>query len=189
MTDRDLERYVSLVCGMMRLRGKQRDELTVELRDHLQLRTEELEQKGVDHDEAVRRALEEFGDAQALAANLAAVSYYRKKRWMMRIAIGSLTGLAGLLLLATFLPTNDSSTFSLPPSTATAQEVAQQTDDPRPNTDVPFAGAVIANEEARFVKLLEKKRGLRLFRSAVGRSRCATHTEIRCSIVLGCEFA
>ena len=142
---------------MMRISGKQRDELAVELRDHLQLRTEELEQNGVDHDEAIRRALEEFGDAQALAANLTAVSYYRKKRWMMRLGIGTLTGLVGLMLLATFLPPHDSSTFSLPPSTATAQEGAGPTESPARNADTTFAGAVIATEVARLAKRLGKK--------------------------------
>ena len=75
----------------------------------------------------------------------------------MRFAIGSMTGLAGLILLSTFLPTDDSSTFGLPPSTATAQEVSEQTEASPPGADAPLASAVIATEEARLTTLLEKK--------------------------------
>ena len=158
LTDQDIERYVSLVCGLMRLRGKQRAELSLELRDHLTLAMEQLEQKGVDHDDAVRRALEEFGDAQALAASLAAVAYYRKKRWMMRVTIGSLTGLAGLLLALTFLPTNDSSTALSPISQATAQN---ETSPPKPET--PPVEAIASAEEERLLGLLKKKGRLDFF--------------------------
>jgi len=53
--------------------------------------------RGVSHDDAVRQALAEFGDAAGLAGQFGAISMNRKRRWLMRLTTFSV---AATLFLA-----------------------------------------------------------------------------------------
>src|SRR5918995_1884384 len=86
MSDREFENYLALLGSLLRLDHKQRGAIADELRAHLEDRLEELLARGVSHDDAVRQALAEFGDAAGLAGQFVAISRNRKRRWLMRLA-------------------------------------------------------------------------------------------------------
>jgi hypothetical protein len=98
MKDREFENYLALLSGMLRLRRTQREGIAGELRDHLVEHVAHLEASGSSHEEAVRRALEEFGDAAALAANFSALVGMRRRRLVMRCTIGTTVVMTGLVV-------------------------------------------------------------------------------------------
>jgi hypothetical protein len=105
VTDRDFENYLALLSGMLRLRRSQRASIAGELRDHLIEHVAHLESTGISHEEAVRKALEEFGDAAALAANFSALVGMRRRRLIMRCTIGTTVVMTGLVVaLLAFRP-------------------------------------------------------------------------------------
>ena len=97
MSDREFENYLALLTRLLRLGGKQREQIAGELRAHLEDRLSELMASGMPRDEAVRLALEEFGDAAGLAASFVSVSRNRRRRWLMRLTTFSV---AATVLLA-----------------------------------------------------------------------------------------
>jgi hypothetical protein len=86
MSDREFENYLTLLSGLLRLDRGQRAAIAEELRSHLEDRLEELIERGVARDEAIKQALAEFGDAAGLAGQFTKISVHRKRRWLMRIA-------------------------------------------------------------------------------------------------------
>src|SRR5882757_1476808 len=101
MPEQDFELYLSLLSRFLRLKYAQRDEIADELRDHLEARLEELAARGLSRDEAIRAALDEFGDAAELANHFTQVAHIRKRRLIMRVTFGTITALAASLLVAT----------------------------------------------------------------------------------------
>jgi len=97
MSDREFDNYLTLLASLLRLDGRQRKQIAEELRAHLEDRLADLVAQGSPHEEAVQRALAEFGDAAGLAASFAKVSRGRKRRWLMRVTTFSI---AATLLIA-----------------------------------------------------------------------------------------
>ena len=85
MSDREFDNYLALLAKLLRLDGQQREAIAGELRAHLEDRLDELLARGVPRDEAVKLALEEFGDAAGLAAEFGSISRNRRRRWLMRV--------------------------------------------------------------------------------------------------------
>ena len=110
MSDQEFENYLILLSRFLRLTPSQRESISSELRDHLTQRLDQLLQKGVPREEAVRQALEEFGDAASLADQFTSIARNRKRRWMMRLTMTSIFGLAAsILLLIAFWPNQNGS--------------------------------------------------------------------------------
>ena len=89
MTDREFDNYLTLLSSMLRLSAKQRRSISAELRDHLEQRVEELADQGVPRERAVSMALEEFGDATALAerfSTAAPAPRLRRLSWIAAVA-------------------------------------------------------------------------------------------------------
>jgi hypothetical protein len=101
MPERDFELYLSLLSRFLRLGPAQRDEIADELRDHLEARLEELAARGLSREEAIRAALDEFGDAAELANHFTQAAHIRKRRLLMRLTFGSVAALAVSLLVVT----------------------------------------------------------------------------------------
>lgn len=97
MSDREFENYLALLTRLLRLNREQSDAVASELRCHMEDRLEELTNRGIPHDEAVRQALTEFGDAAGLAHQFSSVSLQRKQRWVMRLTTFSV---AAIILFA-----------------------------------------------------------------------------------------
>lgn len=85
MSDHDFDTYLTLLAKLLRLSDKQREAVDGELRAHLEDRLEELLDRGVPREEAVKLALAEFGDAAGLAAEFGSISRNRRKKWLMRL--------------------------------------------------------------------------------------------------------
>ena len=102
MSNHEFENYLALVSRLMRLSRAQTALIRDELRDHLETRVSELTESGVDQNDAMRKALEEFGDATVLANHFQSVFQLNQRRWMMRFATFSIAGtfLAAVLVMA-----------------------------------------------------------------------------------------
>jgi len=107
MSEQEFELYLKLLSRCLNLTPAQREQIADELRDHLAERLEELAQAGVPREKAVVQALDEFGDAAVLAGNFATVARLKRRRFLMRLSLGSVGVLtAGLLIAFAFWPDN-----------------------------------------------------------------------------------
>jgi hypothetical protein len=108
MSNQEFENYLALLGGLLRLDGKQRQQIAAELRDHFEERLDDLLARGLSREEAISEALREFGDAAGLAAAFSSLARNRKRRWIVRIS--SLSAAATLvvvfIMLAAFWPEN-----------------------------------------------------------------------------------
>ena len=102
MPEHDFELYLSLLSRFLRLKPAQRDEIADELRDHLEERLQELSARGLSHDEAIKAALDEFGDAAELAHHFTHVAHIRRRRKIMRYTVAALA--VSLLVATAFWP-------------------------------------------------------------------------------------
>ena len=100
MPDHEFENYLTLISRFLRLSPAQREAIGEELRDHFESRLTELINAGKSHDEAVRLALAEFGDAAGLAAEFSHISQARRRRLVMRCTVASVAALAAAVFVA-----------------------------------------------------------------------------------------
>jgi hypothetical protein len=100
MPDHEFENYLTLISRFLRLSPAQRAAIGEELRDHFESRLTELINAGKSHDEAVRLALAEFGDAAGLAAEFSHISQARRRRLVMRCTVASVAALAAAVFVA-----------------------------------------------------------------------------------------
>ena len=127
MSNEELEVYVALVAKFMQLSPEQRDLISGELQDHLQMRVEDLIHEGVSKSDAISQAVEEFGDAAVMAKNFQTVHNLKKRRWMMRFMTFSIAG-SFLVAVLTMAMWPQNARFGSP-----SKSVAQEND----NTDSP----------------------------------------------------
>ncbi|MEM8782346.1 MAG: permease prefix domain 1-containing protein [Planctomycetota bacterium] len=111
MSQQEFEHYLSLLARMLRLTPSQRDAIADELRTHLEERLDELQQEGHDRDEAIRLALDEFGDANALAADFALTArrttQRKTRRRLMQTTAGTLIAAAAVTFTVMTLTPNN----------------------------------------------------------------------------------
>ncbi|MEM8782347.1 MAG: permease prefix domain 1-containing protein [Planctomycetota bacterium] len=98
MSQQEFEHYLSLLARMLRLTPQQRDAIADELRAHLEERLEDLQAEGHDREKAIALALDEFGDANALAADFTDTLHRahrrRNRRRLMQTTAGTLIAAA-----------------------------------------------------------------------------------------------
>ncbi len=140
MSDSAFDPFLAEVARALGRRPEQSAAVTDELRDHLEERLAELLQRGVPRESAVQTAIDELGDAAALAAEFNTVTRDLRRRWIMRYATATVAA-AVLVLLVTAAFWPNTPTAPLAPQ-ATAQEAAQpkepapkETTAPRPKDD------------------------------------------------------
>jgi hypothetical protein len=120
MSEKEFELYLSLLSRFLRLSPSQRAEVADELRDHLEERLEELTAQGLTREDAIRVALDEFGEAAELSTHFTQLARKRRRRLIMRLTAGSVFTVSAILLLALFLQPE------MPPQNVGARLVAQQ---------------------------------------------------------------
>lgn len=103
MSEPEFEMYLSLMSKLLRLNGAQKADIAEELRGHLEERLVQLTAQGKSREEAIRLALDEFGDAGALACQFARPHSLRRRRQIMRYSIGSFVALAGIFTLVSLM--------------------------------------------------------------------------------------
>ena len=86
----EFQEYLGLLGRLLRLRTTRRTAIEDELRTHMEERFAALTGQGLEPEQAIRMALAEFGDAATLAAEFSAISRLQKRRWMMRLTVGSI---------------------------------------------------------------------------------------------------
>jgi len=101
MSENEFDLYLSLLGRFLRLKPQQRDQIADELRDQLDARLEDLRATGLSREEAIRRALDEFGDAASLAEHFSQLSLVRRRRFVMRCTLGTIGATAAAIFLAT----------------------------------------------------------------------------------------
>jgi hypothetical protein len=107
MSEQEFDLYLKLLAKCLRLTSGQQAQIADELRDHLEERLEELARAGVPRERAITQALDEFGDAAVLAAHFTTIARLKRRRFLMRLSLGSVGALtAGLLVAYAFWPDN-----------------------------------------------------------------------------------
>lgn len=107
MSEHEFEIYLELLARTLKLSDAQRRSISAELRDHMEQRLDELTAKGIDRDRAIRAALNEFGQANALAHDLSRSSTQHKRSSIMKTSLGTLVAGCLIALLFTYaLPDN-----------------------------------------------------------------------------------
>ena len=103
MSEAEFDSYLSLLSKCLRLSGQQRGELADELQDHLETRLGELLARGKSREEAVRAALDEFGDAALLADRFSRLASRHKRRFVVRTVTASAAVVAAVVLITVSL--------------------------------------------------------------------------------------
>lgn len=120
MPEAEFEMYLSMLSRLVRLNPEQRSAIADELRDHLEARLIELISAGHSREEAVRMALDDFGDAASLAGDFRKATILKQRRKVMRYSLASVAGLVvTLFLVSAFWPV----TRDLAPAPLGAQNV------------------------------------------------------------------
>jgi len=127
MPEHEFEIYLSVLSRLLKLTPEQTASIEDELRDHLEERFEELVRSGVERDEAIKQALDEFGDASGLAVNLTRVSQKPIRRWVIG---SSIVSAAALLISATAFLMFEPDAASLPGATPAVAQT--QPESPQP---------------------------------------------------------
>lgn len=149
MPEHDFELYLSLLSRFLRLKAVQRDEIADELRDHLEARLEELAARGLSRDEAIKAALDEFGDAAELANHFTHVAHVRKRRIIMRYTFGTAAALAAAILITTaFWPESKQA----PVRVMAVVEAQDPGKGAAPATKLPFPGGIGDNSDKAVVE-------------------------------------
>lgn len=125
MPEAEFETYLAAMAKLLRLSPTQRDAIAGELRDHLESRLADLMAMGVERDEAVRRALDEFGDAAVLSDELVRPRRDLKRRRLMQgsLATAALAAMA-VLITTSLLPSSNPA--SVPPANADKAEALEE---------------------------------------------------------------
>jgi hypothetical protein len=120
MSPEEFQNYLGLLSRLLRLKVDERESIADELRSHLEERLAVLTAQGIEQTRAISMALAEFGDAAALAAEFTAVSRIYKRRWIMRISVGSIA--ASIIMAAVLISYWPSGTAQSPLNAAHAQQ-------------------------------------------------------------------
>jgi hypothetical protein len=102
MHDTEFDIYLDLLTRFLRLNPRQRTEIRRELRAHLSDALAEAAERGETADDALRRVLDDFGDAAELAARFR--TSHKKQRWMMHATLSAACAAFALVTFSFFSP-------------------------------------------------------------------------------------
>jgi hypothetical protein len=153
MSPEEFQNYLGLLSRLLRLRATERESIEEELRSHLEERLAALTAEGIEPARAISMALAEFGDAAALAAEFTAVSRYYKRRWIMRLTVGSIA--ASIIMAAVLVSYWPVGPMQLTQSMAQAQQGEKVKETPAPA--VPEKLDANAQTRAKLEKLVDSE--------------------------------
>ena len=145
MPEQEFEIYLSLLSRLLRLSPVQKAAISDELRDHLEERLAELLNSGASREEAIKLAMEEFGDVTGLALDLARVSRTPLRKVVVRsTAVASVAAAVVVCWLTLFVPEHRIA----PPAIAQAQQAISEllAEVQKPPVQVPQAVIVVDDE-------------------------------------------
>ena len=150
MSPDEFQNYIGLLSRLLRLRATEREAIEEELRSHLEERLAALTAQGIEPARAISMALAEFGDAAALAAEFTAVSHFYKRRWIMRLTVGSIA--ASVIMAAMLIAYWPGGPVQLAQSLAQAQQTDKTKQLPAHDTEKLD---VNAQTQAKLEKLMD----------------------------------
>lgn len=146
MPEQEFEIYLSLLSRLLRLNPAQKAAISDELRDHLEERLNVLIQSGVSREQAIKLAMEEFGDVTGLALDLTKASRtpFRKVAVRSTVAV-SVIAILIVGWLSLFAPEHRIAA----PRTLVAQQPQPANDaaETPPASDAPSQLAALQDEE------------------------------------------
>ena len=89
MSKRDFDARLQVLCRLMKLDSEQAAAVSRDLRQQLDQRVEEIVRTGKPRSDAIDQAIEEFGDAAGMAADLTRVSQQLIRRWVVSATLVS----------------------------------------------------------------------------------------------------
>jgi hypothetical protein len=130
MPEKEFEIYLSLLGRLLRLSPAQKAAISDEFRDHMEERLSDLLQSGLSRDEAIQKAMEEFGDVTGLALDLTRVSKTPIRKIVVRSTVAASVSAAIIMVC-----------FNLfaPPHRVVAPLVAQAQQEQPAKATVPAA--------------------------------------------------
>jgi len=154
MSPEEFQNYIGLLSRLLRLRATERGAIEEELRSHLEERLAALTAEGIEPARAVSMALAEFGDAAALAAEFTAVSRLYKRRWIMRLSVGSIA--ASIIMAGVLVSYWPGGPVQLTQNMAQAQQAEKAQETPAPSvTTEPEKLDANAQTQAKLEKLID----------------------------------
>ncbi|MDB5348206.1 MAG: hypothetical protein JWP89_6583 [Schlesneria sp.] len=158
MPEQEFEIYLTLLSRLLRLSPSQKAAISDELRDHLEQRLGDLLQTGVSREEAIRIAMEEFGDVTGLALDLTRVSRTPMKKIVVRSTIAASVAAAGIVFwISLFAPEHR---LAAPPTVQAQQDkpAVQPVDKtPRPAPPVDRKISALLDDQELFPAFLTKQ--------------------------------
>ena len=94
MSKRDFDALLQVLCRLLKLDSEQAAAVSRDLRQQLDQRIEEIVHTGKPRSDAIDQAIEEFGDAAGMAADLTRVSQRLIRRWVVGATLVSAVALA-----------------------------------------------------------------------------------------------
>lgn len=166
MSEHEFETYLALLGKLLRLSDEQRDAIADELRDHMEQRLDELARRGVAHDEAVRIALAEFGDAAGLAGQFTRITHRRTvRRIIMNTSIGTIAAAAVIVLAVSYLMPVDRVAVPSNPTALADDDASSASSDPSvaDRLSKPVDLELTESTLADGIELLREVSGLNIF--------------------------
>ncbi len=118
MSEQEFEVYLRLIAKLLRLSDAQREAISDELRDHMEARLDELMDAGMEREQAIHAAIEEFGDAAGLADEFTRITRHTTlRRRIMKTSIGALAAAAAIALAFLYMLPHDRAGVSGPADT------------------------------------------------------------------------
>jgi hypothetical protein len=96
MSEQEFDLYLRLMSRLLKLSRDQEAMIADELRDHMEERFHELVRAGLTREQAIERALGEFGDAAVLANEFSSLTRRRRRKVWARMSILGATAAACL---------------------------------------------------------------------------------------------
>jgi len=121
MSEQEFDLYLRLMSRLLKLSQEQERAIADELRDHMQERFTELVRAGLSREQAIERALTEFGDAASLAGEFSALAAKRRRRFWGRLSLAG-TGAAALVTVGLVSLWPAAKPMNAPNQTLVAQE-------------------------------------------------------------------
>ncbi len=94
MSKHDFDARLQVLCRLLKLNSEQAAAVSRDLRQQLDQRVEEVVRTGKPRSDAIDQAIEEFGDAAGMAADLTRVSQLLIRRWVIGATLVSAVALA-----------------------------------------------------------------------------------------------
>jgi len=137
MSEQEFDLYLRLMSRLLKLNQDQERAIADELRDHMQERFTELVRAGLTREQAIERALMEFGDAASLAGEFSSLAAKRRRRFWGRLSLAG-TGAAALVAVGLVSLWPAAKPENAPNQTLVAQDKKPELSDGSARTAAPL---------------------------------------------------